>query len=89
MTIRSRISKLEGRLSVESSSQLVSNEWFDAVVARVLQASELGRNLGIGEISRLEAMIWAKDHCTGNVSFGGFEFDVDEVISKARLDVER
>ena len=82
MTLHTRLNKLEGRLCDRTTKHLVDRERFDAVVARVLKACDIGQNMGLPQLSVPEARAWAKRHLEHNLAFGGFEFDVDEIISQ-------
>ena len=79
MTLHTRLNKLEGRLCDRTTKHLVDRERFDAVVARVLKACDIGQNMGLPQLSVLEARGWAKRHLEQNLTFGGFGFNVDSV----------
>ena len=80
MTLRTRLNKLEEHLCDPNPKRLVDREWFDAVVARVLRACDLGQNMGLSPLSDQEARVWAKEHIEQNVSFGGFGFDIGKLM---------
>ena len=79
MTLHTRLNKLEGRLCDRTTKRLVDRERFDAVVARVLKACDIGQNMGLPQFSVLEARVWAKQHLEQGVTFGGFGFDLDVI----------